>query len=180
MILISVNWSHSPKTGAGQEGIAQPYCTVFKMIFFKSIICWFFVVAAKIVVNIGLWDVFDVNLSELQELVMDREAWRAAIHGVAESDMTERLNWTEVMSDSLQPHGLQYTRLPCPSPSPGVSSNSCLLSRWYYPTISSSARFSSCTQSFPASGSFPVGQLFAKGDQSIGPSASSSVHPMST
>ena len=54
MILISVNWSHSPKTGAGQEGIAQPYCTVFKMIFFKSIICWFFVVAAKIVVNIGL------------------------------------------------------------------------------------------------------------------------------
>ena len=65
------------------------------------------------------------------------------------------------MSDSLQPHGLQYTRLPCPSPSPGVSSNSCPLSRWCYPTVSSSAaRFSSCTQSFPVSGLFQgVGSL---------------------
>ena len=84
----------------------------------------------------------------------------------------------QVMSDSLQPHGLQYTRLPCPSPSPGVSSNSCLLSRWYYPTISSSARFSSCTQSFPASGSFPMSRVFESGGQSIGAPVSASTFSM--
>ena len=65
------------------------------------------------------------------------------------------------MSDSLQPHGLQYARLSCPSPTPGAYSNSCSLSRWYYPTISSSVvPFSSHLQSFPASGSFPMSQFF--------------------
>ena len=77
------------------------------------------------------------------------------------------------MSDSLPPHGLQHARLPCLSPSPGACSNSSLLSRWCHPTISSSAvPFSSCPQSFPASGSFPMGQLFTSGDQSTGTSAS--------
>ena len=72
------------------------------------------------------------------------------------------------MSDSLQPHGLQHARLPCPSQSPGVCSNSCPLNQWCHPTISSSAApFSSCPQSFPASGSFPVSQLFTSGGQSI-------------
>ena len=67
-----------------------------------------------------------------------------------------------VMSDSLQPHGLQHARPPCPSPTPGVYSNSCPLSQWCHPTISSSVvPFSSRLQSFPASGSFPVSQLFA-------------------
>ena len=62
-----------------------------------------------------------------------------------------------VVSDSLQPHGLQHARLPCPSPSPGACSNSCPLSRWCYPTISSSVvPFSSCLLHFPASGSFPI------------------------
>ena len=66
------------------------------------------------------------------------------------------------MSDSLQPHELQHTRLPCPSPIPGACSNSCSLSRWYHPTISSSViPFYSCLQSFQASGSFPVSQFFA-------------------
>ena len=66
-----------------------------------------------------------------------------------------------VMSDSLQPHGLQHIRLPCPSPSPRVCANSCPLGRWCHPTISSSVvPFSSCPQSFPASGSFPMSQLF--------------------
>ena len=65
------------------------------------------------------------------------------------------------MSDSLQPHGLKHTRLPCPSPSPGVCSNSCPLSWWCLPTMSYPVTpFSSCPQSFPASGSFPVSQLF--------------------
>ena len=81
-----------------------------------------------------------------------------------------------VMSDSLWPYGLQHARLPCPSPSPGACSNSCPLSQWCYPTISSSViPFSSCSQSFPASGSFLMSQLFASGDQSIGGSASALV-----
>ena len=72
------------------------------------------------------------------------------------------------MSDSLQPHGLQHARTPCPSPTTGVYSNSCPLSRWYHPTISSSViPFSSCLQSFPASGSFQISQFFVSGGQSI-------------
>ena len=85
------------------------------------------------------------------------------------------------MSDSLQPHVLQHARRPGPSLSPGVCSDSCPLSRWCYPTISSSATlFSFCLESFPASGSFPMSWLFASGDQSIGASASASVLPMNT
>ena len=86
-----------------------------------------------------------------------------------------------VVSDSLQPHGLRHTRPPCPSPTPGAYSNSCPLTRWCHPIISSSVvPFSSCLQSFPASGSFPVSQLFESGGQSIGVSASISVLPMNT
>ena len=84
-----------------------------------------------------------------------------------------------VVSESLWPHGPQHARLPCPPPYPGVCSNSCPLSQWCHPTISSSfVPFSSCLQSLPASGSFPMSQLFASGDQSIGASASASVLPM--
>ena len=84
-----------------------------------------------------------------------------------------------VMSDSLWPHGLQHSRLSCPSPSPKVCSNSCPLSWWCHPTVSSSAApFSSCHRPFPASGSFPMSQLFASGGQSIGALASTSVLPM--
>ena len=83
------------------------------------------------------------------------------------------------MSHSLQHHGLQHTRLPCPSLSSKVCSNSCPLSWWCHPTISSSvAPFSSCPQSFPASESFPVSQFFASGGWSVGVSASASVLPM--
>ena len=84
-----------------------------------------------------------------------------------------------VMSNSLHPRGLQHTRPPCPSPAPGVQPNSSPLSRWCHPTISSSVvPFSSCLQSFLASGSFQTSQLFASGGQSIGLSASTSVLPM--
>ena len=70
---------------------------------------------------------------------------------------------------TLQPHGLQHTRFPCLSPTPGACSNSCRSSQWCHPTISSSVTpFSSCLQSFPASGSFPVSQLFTSGGRSIG------------
>ena len=84
-----------------------------------------------------------------------------------------------VMSNSLPPHGLQHARLPCPSPTPRVYSNSCPLSPWCHSAISSSGDpFSSCLQSFPASGSFPMNQFFAWGGQSIRVSAPASVHPM--
>ena len=86
-----------------------------------------------------------------------------------------------VVSDSLQTHELQHTRPPCPSPTPGVYSNSCPSSRWCHPAISSSViPFSACPKSLPASGSFQMCQLFAWGGQSIGVSASTSVLPMNT
>ena len=86
-----------------------------------------------------------------------------------------------VMSNSLRPHGLQHARPPCPSPAPRVYPNSCPLSRWCHPTISSSViPFSSHPQSFPASGSFQMSQLSASGGQIIGVSASTSVLPMNT
>ena len=86
-----------------------------------------------------------------------------------------------VMAYSLRPHGLQHIRLPCPSPAPRACSNSCPLSQWYYPIISSSVvPFSSCLQSSPASGSFQMSQLFLSGGQSIGVSASASVLPLNT
>ena len=86
-----------------------------------------------------------------------------------------------VVSESLRPHESQHARPPCPSQTPGVYSNSCPLSQWCHPAISSSVvPFSSCLQSLPASGSFPVSQLFTSGGQSIGVSASTWVLPMNT
>ena len=83
------------------------------------------------------------------------------------------------MSNSLQPHGLQHARLPCPSPTPRAHSNSCPLCQWCHPTISSSVvPFSSCLQCFPASGFFPMSRFFASGSQSIGISTSAPVLPM--
>ena len=86
-----------------------------------------------------------------------------------------------VVSDSLQSHEPQHARPPCPSPTPGVHPNSHPLSRWCHPALSSSVvTFFSCPQSFPASGSFPMSQLFAPGGQSIGVSALASVLPVNT
>ena len=88
---------------------------------------------------------------------------------------------SSVVSDSLQPHESQHTRPHCPSPTPGIHWNSCPSSWWYHPAISSSViRFSSCPQSLPASGSFPMNQLFTSGGQSIGVSALASFLPMNT
>ena len=83
-----------------------------------------------------------------------------------------------VVSDSLRPHELQHARPPCPSPTPRVHTNPCPLNQWCHPTISSSVVSSSCPQSFPASGSFPMSQLFASGGQSIRVSALASVLPV--
>ena len=86
-----------------------------------------------------------------------------------------------VVSDSLRPHESQHARLPCPSPTPRIHSNSCPSSRWCHPAISSFVvPFSSCPKSLPSSGSFPMSQLFAWGSQSIGVSALASVRPKNT
>ena len=86
-----------------------------------------------------------------------------------------------VVSDSLRPHESQHARPPCTSPTPGVHSNSRPSNRWCHPAISPSVvPFSSCPQSFPALGSFPMSQLFTPGGQSIGVSASTSALPMNT
>ena len=86
-----------------------------------------------------------------------------------------------VMSDSLRPHESQHARPPCPSPTPRVYSHACPSSQWCTPTVSSSVvPFSSCPQSLPASGSFPMSQFFTWGGQSIGVSASASVFPMNS
>ena len=88
------------------------------------------------------------------------------------------VQFSSVMSDSLQPHGLQHARLPCPLPTPGSCSNSFPLSPWCHPIISFSVVPFSCLQSFPESGSFPMSQFFASGGQNIGVSASALVLSM--
>ena len=116
----------------------------------------------------------------------DTENLSPWLHAALICRLSKHLLWHDlllfscsVMSDSLWPHGLQHARLPCPSLSPRVCSNSCPLSWWCHPTISSSVtRFSSCPQSFPTSGSFPVNWFFESDGQSIGASASASVLPM--
>ena len=86
-----------------------------------------------------------------------------------------------IVSDSLRPHESKHARPPCPSPTPGLHPNSCPLSQWCHPATSSSiVPFSSCPQPLPASGSFPMSQLFTSGGQSIGVSASASVLPVNT
>ena len=102
----------------------------------------------------------------------------ASIHGV-HFPLSVQFS-RSVVSDSLRPHELQHTRPPCPSPTPGAYSNSCPSSRWCHQAVSSSAVPFSCPQSLPASGSFPMSQLFAWGGQSNGVSASTSVLPMNT
>ena len=102
---------------------------------------------------------------------------RSLIHSLFSSVQFSR----SFVSDSLRPHESQHTRPPCPSPTPGVHPNSWASSWWCHPAISSSVvPFSSCPQSLPASGCFPVSQLFTWGGQSIGVSASASVLPMNT
>ena len=144
----------------------------------------------------SITDAMDMNLSKFQKILKDRGTWCAAVHGTWLSKWTTTKCskcWPRlwglsneqspcphgayilvqfnhpVMSSSLQTHGLQHSRLPCPSPTLGAYSNSCPLSWWCHPTISSSVvPFSSHLQSFQASGSFLVSQFFASGGQSIG------------
>ena len=125
-----------------------------------------------------------LNVSRCTHWAPTSCSWEARPKGSSSSPNFPKCKWQEsaqfsrsVVSNSLWPHGLQHTRPPCPSPTPRVYSNSCPSRRWRHPTISSSVvPFSSCLQSFPASGSFPMSQFFTSGGQSI--RASSSVLPM--
>ena len=116
---------------------------------------------------------------------IDRGAWQG-IYSMGLQYSQTLLKWHQsvqftrsVVSNSLQPHGQQRARPPCPSPTPRASSNSCPSRWWCHPTISSSVvPFSSCLQSFPAPRSFQMSQLSASGGQSIGASASASLLPM--
>ena len=101
------------------------------------------------------------------------------LYSIAKPEISVSQFSSSVVSNSLRPHGLQHSRLPCPSPTPGAYSNSCSQSRRCHPTISSSVvPFSSCLQSFPVSGSFQMSQFFISGGQSIRVSAPASALPM--
>ena len=114
-----------------------------------------------------------------EKACMQIQTWPPGGSGDPSSTIKSVLFSRSIVSSSLWPHGLQHARPPCPSPTPKVYSDSRPLSRWCHPTISSSVvPFSSCPQSFPASGSFQMSQFFASGGQSIGVSASASVLPM--
>ena len=120
--------------------------------------------------------------SRFPRVILGRKLVASSIWANWSSDLCSRIklqfSWT-VVSDSLRPYGLQHARLPCLSPTPGACSNSCPLSRWCHPAISSAVvPFSSCLQSFIASGSFPVSQFFASRGHSIHISASVLVLPM--
>ena len=123
--------------------------------------------------------IFDIFLCVYIHICIHIYAFHTYISAIKRIKFLLLLFSCSVMSDFLWPHRLQHTRPPCSSPSPGVCSNSCPLSRWCHPTISSSViPFSSCLQSFSASGSFPMSQFFASGGQSTGASASASGLPM--
>ena len=109
------------------------------------------------------------------------DIWKACVFVLVVTFLLSSVQFSHsVMSDSLWPHEPQHTRPPCPSPTPRVYPNSCPLSQWCHPAISFSVTLFSCPQSFPASESFQISQLYAWGGQSIGVLASTSVLPMNT
>ena len=124
--------------------------------------------------------VFRCFMDTLKERCRNEIGYKAIIQHLWSGNLILLLIFScSVVSDSSQPHGLQHTRLPCPSPSPRVCSNSCPLDPWCHPIISFSVTpFSSCLQSFPAPGSFLTSQFFASDSQRTGASASTSVLPM--
>ena len=116
-----------------------------------------------------------------QQRFPSTDEWMKKLWYISTMEYTVQFSSVAQSCPTLRPHESQHARPPCPSPTPGVYPNSCPLSQWCHPAISSSiVPFSSCPQSFPASGSFPMSQLFAWGGQSIAVSASASVLPMNT
>ena len=175
-MLMNIDFSSSfmaaehPGLGALYVIWAIPSRWTFKLLlFFFFFLNYYYCVpdaAENIVLCVVIWFLSQDNSPPMK--LLPRRVFRSSVQFSC-----------SVMSDSLWPHGLYYARLPCPSPTTGVYSNSCPLSWWCHPAISSSfILFSSRLQSFPASGSFPMSQFFASGGQSIGVSASASVLPM--
>ena len=120
----------------------------------------------------------DKTVANIKPMLQLSMGLRAQVGWNRQCNTTTQHQFTSI-AQSLRPHGWQHARLPCPSPNLWACSDSCPLGRWCHPTISSSViPFSSCPQSFPSSGSFPVSQFFTSGGQSIGASASASVLPM--
>ena len=118
------------------------------------------------------------NIESRKRLKLYTDSWASRNSLSVWSVSSVQFSSVAVMSDSLWSHGVQHARPPCPAPTPRVYSNSCLLNWWCHPTISSSVvPFSPLLQSFPASGSFPMSQLFMSGGQSSGVSPSTSVLP---
>ena len=132
----------------------------------QTMYCWFFEFCLNFLCDL----IFLVNMPHIHQKMYNRSFGGCSVQFSR-----------SVMSDSLRPHESQHARPPCPSPTPGVHPNSCPSSRWCHPAVSSSVvPFFSCSQSLPASGSFPMSQLFAWGGQNIGVSASASVLPVNT
>jgi len=131
----------------------------------------------RMVLNKGIFafqSFTDEALEPLQIMLCSSRSKKYILMATFRSDQIS----CSVVSDSFRPHELQHARPPCPSPTPGVHSNSCPLSRWCHPAISASVvPFSSCPQSLPASESFPMSQLFTWGSQSIAVSALASFLP---
>ena len=131
-------------------------------------------------VNILFWYISWKQEGKGVKIIWEEEIWGCPMKSDLDKQGHEETRFSSVrfsrsvVSDSLWPHGLQYARLPCPSPTLWPYSNSCPLNQWCHPIISSSIPFS-CLQSFPAPGSFPMSQFFTSGGQSIGVSASLSL-----
>ena len=168
---VATDWERSvfipiPKKGNAKK--CSNYCTIALILHTRKVVL-------KI---LQAWIQQDMN-HELPDIQARYRKGRETRHQIA--NIRSVLFSRSVVSDSLQPYGLQHTRPPCPSPTPRVYSNSCLLCQWCHSTISSSVvPFFSSLRSFPAPWSFPMRQLFASGGQSIGVSASTSAFLMNT
>ena len=136
-----------------------------------ALVCWWLTILR--IFSCTYWCFFSLNFINFEIILgLEKNCKNSTKLSVTLSLSSVQFSCS-VMSDSLWPHEAQHPRPPYPSPAPGVYPNSCPLSRWCHPTTSSSViPFSSCPQSFPASGSFPVSQFFASGGQSIAASAS--------
>ena len=147
---------------------------------FKNLISSGYVAGLKVVIQSHISEAFSAIIQQEMLLILSMQGWDFKYHLEPTSSKVFSVQFSpSFVSDSLWPHGLQHVRLPRPSPIPRVCSNSCPSSWWCHPNISSSViPFSSCLQSFPASGSFQMSQFFTLSGQSIGVSASASVLPM--
>ena len=129
--------------------------------------------------NLGFAESWGRHLYTAEDMELSRHSINFCLENKSLSPISVQFSSVAQSCLTLRSHGLQDTRPPCPSPTPGAYSNSCPSSWWCHPTISSSVvPFSSCLQSFPASGSFPMSPFFASGGQSIGASALASILPM--